>query len=630
MQKYRTRALAIAGFVGVAGSALAGPVTPPATPVATPAATPAATAPSAILLSSVESVNGFVAGSGIAPVRAEFPNGQHPTRVMVRFDPLVDRDAGAEADTLSRSGVRRTIERIDLVPGLLIVEADEGNVDAVVAKLQQQPGVLYATPDREMHAEAQSMPYGISMIGADQVWPSWGNGNGVKVCVLDTGVDTAHPDLPVALTSSFVPGETVEDYNRHGTHCSGTILALDNTEGVVGVAPTAQLLIGKALANSGSGSWSYLISGINWAVANGARVISMSLSGSGADPSLQAACDAALANGVLLVAAAGNQASGVTRYPAGFSSVMAISAVDSGSNFASFSNFGSHVSVAAPGVSVDSSVPVVSWSARWLATEHAVNPITGTVIRAITAPAIYCGFGENAAAFPPSVSGKIAHIRRGSPDANSVSFNTKANNALAAGAIGVILSNNVAGALNGTLNVANTFAIPVVGALQSDGDNLLANNGATVDLYQFNTGHGYASFNGTSMSTPHVAGAAGLLLGCFVPGGGKPAVPPATTRWVLEQTATDKGTSGKDDNFGWGIINVRKAAEYLHGRVRCPGDLVYDNVVDDTDFVAFVNAYDTFISPGGPYTGGDFDGNAQADDADFVIFASSYDSLLCP
>lgn len=588
------------------------------------------TAPSAILLSSIESANGFVAGSGIAPVRPEFPNGQHPTRVLMRFDPFADRDAAAESDALSRSGVRRTIERIDLVPGLLIVETDEGSVDAVVAKLMQQPGVLYATPDREMHAEAQSMPYGIAMIGADQVWPAWGNGAGVKVCVLDTGVDTAHPDLPVAMTNSFVPGETVEDYNRHGTHCSGTVLALDNNDGVVGVAPAAQLLIGKALANSGSGSWSYLISGINWAVANGARVISMSLSGPSADPSLEAACDAALANGVLLVAAAGNQASGTTRFPAGFSSVMAISAVDSESSFASFSNFGPHISVAAPGVGVQSSVPVVAWNANWLSIDHPVNQFTGSVIRAITAPAIHCGFGENAAAFPPSVSGKIAHIRRGSPDANSVSFFVKAQNAQTAGAIGVIISNNVAGGLQGTLNVSTTFPIPVVGASQADGDNLLANDGTNVSIYQYNNGHGYADFNGTSMATPHVAGAAGLLLGCFVPANGLPAVPPSTTRWVLEQTSTDEGAPGKDTNFGWGIINVRKAAEYLHGRIRCPGDLSFDFIVDDADFVAFVSFYNDLIAPGGPYTGGDFDGNGQTDDGDFVGFVSSYDGLICP
>lgn len=587
--------------------------------------------PASMMRSSLDSVSGFRAGDGVRPLAAqnEWPE-KHPSRVLVRFDPFLDR--AAENDAFVKAGVREVAEELPLVPGLKVVRTIGDNAEQAIEILKKTPGVMYAEPDTLMIAEAQSTPYGITMIGATSVWPNWGQG-GAKVAVLDTGVDTAHIDLAGPVQSmSFVdsPVEAVEDYNTHGTHVSGTILALDNTEGVVGVAPQCQLLTGKVLANSGSGFSSWGMAGINWAVANGARAINMSLSGSTFSQAYSDTVQAAVNAGTLVCCAMGNQSSGTPRYPAGYPASMAVSAVDSSGAFASFSNFGAHCSVAAPGVSVQSSVPIVTWSAKWLSTDHEANPLTGSVIRAVTAQVVYCGFGENAAAFPAGVNGKIAHIRRGSPDATSVSFNTKATNALNAGAIGVIISNNVAGSLNGTLNVSTTFAIPVVGCLQTDGDNLLANNGTTVNLYQFNTGHTYANFNGTSMATPHVAGAAGLLFGNFVPGLGKPALPPATTRWVLEQTATDAGTPGKDDNFGWGIINVRKAAEYLHGRIRCPGDLVYDNIVDDSDFVAFAAAYNDLIAPGGAYTGGDFDGDGQADDSDFVIFVSSYNDLLCP
>lgn len=587
--------------------------------------------PSSVMRSSLDSLAGFRAGDGVRAVGAvnEWPE-KHPSRVLVRFEPFLDR--AAENDAFVKAGVREVAEELPLVPGLKVVRTIGDNAEQAIEILKATPGVIYAEPDTLMIAEAQSIPYGITMIGATSVWPTWGQG-GAKVCVLDTGVDTSHIDLAGPVQSmSFVdsPVEAVEDYNTHGTHVSGTILALDNTEGVVGVAPQCQLLTGKVLANSGSGFSSWGMSGINWAVANGAKAINMSLSGSTFSQAYSDTVQAAVNAGTLVCCAMGNQSSGTPRYPAAYPASMAVSAVDSSGAFASFSNFGSHCSVAAPGVSVQSSVPIVTWSAQWLSADHEALPLTGSVIRAVTAQVVYCGFGENAAAFPAGVSGKIAHVRRGSPDASSVSFNTKATNALNAGAIGVIISNNTTGSLNGTLNVSSTFAIPVVGCLQTDGDNLLANNGTTVNLYQFNNGHTYASFNGTSMATPHVAGAAGLLLGNFIPSGGRPPVPPSTTRWVLEQTATDAGTPGKDDNFGWGIINVRKAAEYLHGRIRCPGDLFYDNFVDDTDFVAFASAYNDLIAPGGAYTGGDFNGDGQTDDSDFVIFVASYNDLLCP
>ncbi len=562
----------------------------------------------------------FGAGAGMGPFEAA---PRHPTQLFVRLDPLMDRSANAQA-AMIRAGVLRTLSESGLVPGLRVVEVENGHVDEVVAKLRATPGVLYAEPDYLAFADAQTMPYGISMIQAEQVWPRWGQGGGaVRVAVLDTGVDQSHPDLPLpVLSNSFIATESVEDLNSHGSHCSGTVLGSDNSIGVVGVAPSARLMIGKVLANSGGGPFSGVAAGIDWAVANGARVVSMSLGGTGFSQALSDSCQAALNAGVLVVASAGNNNNSVPSYPGSLSSVMAVAAVDSGGAKAWFSNFGSQVSVAAPGVSVQSTVPVVAWNSRWLNADHQTNPLTGSAIRAVTAGAIDCGIGDTAAAFPAGVSGKIAHIRR-----SGTNFLVVALNAFNAGAIGVILSNNVPG--NFQASLSQSVPIPVGLVSQADGDNLAANIGTTVAISQFNNGHSYANFDGTSMACPHVSGAAGLLIGDFVPAGGRPAIPPLTIRWVLEHTATDAGTVGRDDIFGWGIINVNAAAAYLHGRIRCPGDLNADNMVDDADFVRFVGFYNDLITPGGAYTGGDFDGNGLTDDADFVIFAGDYDALVC-
>ena len=154
-----------------------------------------------------------------------------------------------------------------------------------------------------------------------------------------------------------MPGVTVDDFNQHGTHCSGTVLALDNTDGVVGVAPRASLIIGKVLNNGGYGLDSWIASGIDWAVAQGADVISMSLGGDTTDQALQDACLNAFNAGVLVVASAGNDASANPNYPASYPGVMSISAVDSASQLANFSSFGPLVSVTAPGVSVLSTTP---------------------------------------------------------------------------------------------------------------------------------------------------------------------------------------------------------------------------------------------------------------------------------
>jgi serine protease len=402
------------------------------------------------------------------------------------------------------------------------------------------------------------------------------------------------------------------------------VFGLNNDEGVVGVAPGASLMIGKVLNNGGWGLDSWIADGINWAVANGADVISMSLGDDVPNQAAEDACVAAIAAGVVVVASAGNESTAAPRYPASYPGVMSIAALDSSAALASFSNFGPLLSMSGPGVAVESSTPIVQTRVFFNAANRIAQNFSGSRGGSLPPTAVVdCGLGLTAAEFPPAVNGKIAHIRRGSG-----TFLLKASNAVAAGAVGVLISNNSGGTTTFSGQLNDTFFIPVFGISQNDG-NLLQASGITATMTQTNVGHQYELLSGTSMSCPHVSGGAALVIGLFKSTGLTPALPPASTRWILENTATDLGDPGRDDTFGHGLLNVKAAADYLAGRVRCRGDLNGDGVCDDGDFVLFAGLYNDLISPGGPWTGGDLNGDGACDDADFVIFAGTYNDLIC-
>jgi subtilisin len=235
--------------------------------------------------------------------------------------------------------------------------------EAAAEALKKNPNVSYVEEDQMAYAIGQSTPWGIPHIKADQVHSTGNTGTGVKVAILDTGIDASHEDLNVSGGASFVAGEpnALTDGNSHGTHVAGTVAALNNTTGVIGVAHSASLYAVKVLDSSGSGTYSGIIQGIEWAVANNMDVINMSLGGSSGSTALQQACDNAYNSGVLVVAAAGNEGTrgklNTIGYPAKYASVMAVGAVDSSNNRASFSSVGSELEVMAPGVNILSSVP---------------------------------------------------------------------------------------------------------------------------------------------------------------------------------------------------------------------------------------------------------------------------------
>jgi len=192
------------------------------------------------------------------------------------------------------------------------------------------------------------------------------DGNGIKVAVLDTGFDLGHPEFAGRsfVTNSFV-GQPVQDLHGHGTHTAGTACGPQTPPGTIpryGIGYKTQIFIGKVLTNSGSGTQAQVLAGMNWAITNKCAVISMSLGAQiPVQPSYTAAGTAALANGCLIIAAAGNASHRPTNIepagaPANSPTVMSVAALDSALKVASFS-CGGKVDIAGPGVNVFSSWP---------------------------------------------------------------------------------------------------------------------------------------------------------------------------------------------------------------------------------------------------------------------------------
>lgn len=186
------------------------------------------------------------------------------------------------------------------------------------------------------------------------------SGAGIRAAVLDTGLDLGHPDFQgrTIVSQTFV-GQPVQDLHSHGTHTTGTACgpkAPDGTTPRYGIAFRSEIYIGKVLSNSGFGSSASVLAGMNWAIANRCVVISMSLgSQSPVQAAYTAAGQAALNNGCLIIAAAGNAASS-TGAPANSPTIMSVASLDRNLSPSSFSNFGK-IEIAGPGRDVFSSVP---------------------------------------------------------------------------------------------------------------------------------------------------------------------------------------------------------------------------------------------------------------------------------
>ena len=260
---------------------------------------------------------------------------------------------------------------------MLAVELPE----AAMKKFKQRGDVEYVELDAKRYLLAESQPYGIGMVQADQVNDAL-TGN-MKVCITDTGYSLGHEDLP----NSGVTGDDgydtndsgnwFEDGHGHGTHVAGTIAAIGNNDtGVVGVNPSGNLNLHIVKVFDSAGDWAYgsdMIGAVDQCVAAGANIISMSLGGSAPSAAEQTAFDNAAANNVLLIAAAGNDGNDTLSYPASYDSIMSVAAVDSSGRIAGFSQYNNKVEIAAPGVDVNSTLPnnsYAAWSGTSMATPH--------------------------------------------------------------------------------------------------------------------------------------------------------------------------------------------------------------------------------------------------------------------
>ena len=274
------------------------------------------------------------------------------TSIIIGFENEIDKELP------KRYGGETTNELTKL--GAIVVDVPSHNAVEALNTWESKSNVDYVEVDGTMTAHSQTTPWGIDRIDAPEAQHTTG-GDGIDVAILDTGIDPDHESLDVAggYAVEEAKGPYSEDWaddEGHGTHCAGTAAALDNEIGVLGTAPDVNLWAVKVLDNRGSGSWSGIAEGIEWAADNDMEVISMSLGGGHSD-TVQNAVEYAYSEGSLMVASAGNDYGDPVNYPAAYDEVIAVSATDEDDNIADFSSTGPNVELAAPGVDVLSTYP---------------------------------------------------------------------------------------------------------------------------------------------------------------------------------------------------------------------------------------------------------------------------------
>ncbi|MED3778575.1 S8 family peptidase [Geobacillus stearothermophilus] len=229
---------------------------------------------------------------------------------------------------------------------------------------------IQPTDIKTIFEDLQTIPEGIEIIGARKAWEKSQKGSGIVIAVIDSGCDINHPDLKDNIIGGYNftnddegNKDIFKDYIGHGTHVSGIIAASDNDKGVVGVAPKSKLLVLKVIDKSRSGSYEQVVEAIryaiNWVGPNGEKVsvINMSIGGPHSDEELYEAIKQARKEGIILVAAAGNEGDGnkdsyEVSFPGFYKEVIQVGSVTESLKPSRFSNTNVNLDFVAPGENV--------------------------------------------------------------------------------------------------------------------------------------------------------------------------------------------------------------------------------------------------------------------------------------
>ncbi len=463
---------------------------------------------------------------------------------------------------------------------LAAVKALRKNADVAFIEEDQPRRLMSAYNDDAGNPNTtQLTPYSIYQSQAKQLTLQ----PGMKVCIIDSGIAGSTGETGgknndfnwanITGSNDSGTGNWNADGGPHGTHVAGTVGAMDNGFGVVGMAPGVAMHIVKVFNAAGWGYSSDLAQAATKCTQAGANIITMSLGGGASNTTEQNAFNTFTNNGGLVLAAAGNDGNSTRSYPAGYDSVMMIGGNNSDNGRYDASQFPSCntaktncVEVTAGGLNVLSTYP--SGGATVAGLSAGGNGYVSTAMEN-TGNASGSTFNMGTAESTNSgANGKICMIDRG-----NISFHDKVKNCQNSGGIGAVIINNVAGVLQGTLGTTNTTSIPAVGAAFEDRSALMAASTASISV-----GAGdYGLMSGTSMATPGVAGVAALVWS------NHPSCTGTQIRNALKATAFDAGSAGHDVYFGNGIVKAKDASDYITTK-GCDGTGTGNNILPVASF----------------------------------------------